>query len=62
MTIANLAIVVWTMSFAGNAVGVPPRFSYDRYLGGEEDYVCHTRGNCGVTGIDTETSGTIRFI
>ena len=61
MTIANLAIVVWTMSFAGNAAGVPPRFSYDRYLRGEEDCVCHQKGSCGVIG-GAGSGGTISFL
>ena len=61
MTVANLAIVVWTMSFAGNAVGVPPRFSYDRYLRGEEDYVCRQKGSCGVIG-GAGSGGTISFL
>lgn len=37
----HLPIFIWHQSFAVNFQGVPTRVDYERYIAGEEDYICH---------------------
>ena len=41
MTVWTASLFNWTLSFAGDVKGTPVRVDYEKYMAGEEDYLCH---------------------
>ena len=41
MTVWTVSLFNWTLSFAGDVKGTPVRVDYEKYMAGEEDYLCH---------------------
>ena len=41
LTLWNVSLFNWTLSFSGRIGGTPMRIDYERYAAGEEDFLCY---------------------
>ncbi|HOD03279.1 MAG TPA: hypothetical protein PKN28_08135 [Clostridiales bacterium] len=41
-SLGHVSITVWHMSFGGDVVSCPPKIDYQKYMGGEKDFICES--------------------
>jgi|LSQX01.1.fsa_nt_gb hypothetical protein len=40
--LGHVSITIWHMSFGEQVISCPPKIDYEKYIGGEENYICES--------------------